>query len=136
MGNYLGFTNTITECNKRVGTITTSDTSFYNWRLIDLSDYIDCWWKQYVVKWFEYTLWNYGMKYVALGFCDYEATKNTTTECWGLAWVFRPTYLMTMTVTLLTTVWTIIGTWIITKWFVEITGIYAGIIEVIDEDNE
>ena len=41
-------------------------------RLLDLTWWVEKYWKEYAMRYMEYYLWNYVQKYAALRFCDYE----------------------------------------------------------------
>ena len=60
--------------------------------MVDISYLVAKYWEENIERYIEWFLWNYVQKYIGLTFCDWEATHNGTTECWGLAWIFRPLY--------------------------------------------
>ena len=105
-------------------------------RLLDLTYWVDYYWDNYVVRYTEWALWNYVQKYVALGFCDWESTNNSTTECWGLAWIFRPLYELFLTFTFGSILWGTFFWWMITKSYIESSGLYNGIVEDVAKNNE
>ena len=102
----------------------------------DLSAQISMYWVQYVEKYTQYYLWNYAMKYAGLTFCDYESAKLSTTECWGIAWIARPSYELIITIVGATMIWGSIIGWIFIKDFMETQGLYNQILTDIQADNE
>ena len=104
--------------------------------LFDLSYWIDYYWDNYVIRYIEWFLWNYIQKYIGLTFCDYESSQLSTTECWAYAWIFRPLYELAITFTVCSFFLNIFLGWMVIKDYMEVSGLYKGIVDEVAKNNE
>ena len=106
------------------GSWSLSNTISSVWYLTNISYFTNTFyqWLTYTIQYIE---WNYIQAYGALQFCDYELNKNGVSNCFQWAWVFRPLYVITMFSLIFGTVFTVVVTYVATKYFLEISGGYV-----------